>query len=303
MSTVFSGSLWNALKTTLGKIVTDSTDGVESKAYFKKWMKEMTMADAYEDDAEYAGPAYASYTAEGAELPTVGLDQGYTKRYIPRKFGAKLIVTREAMRDNKYPKVIDAAKRLKAALYNSMDIDATDILINATSTSYPGGDGLPLASASHTLPSGGTWSNLMATPMSPSRAAVIIATSAIRKLPGHNGAYGHLQPKGVVCPTEQWAIWEELIGSTKAPEPGQFNAVNVVNKLGLEETCAIPWWDNTTTNYGIVTDCDSPLNFRWRDKPESATWVENSHQVSYYSISARWACGYSDARCIFFVNA
>jgi len=303
MATVFTGNIYNLLKTTLDEIATDPTDGVESKAYFPKWMKIKTMSDQYEDDAEYAGPAYASSVSEGAELPTVSLYAGYTKRYIARKFGAKMLITEEVLEDNKYPEAIRAAGKLKAALWNSADLDATDILVNATSTSYPGGDGLPLASASHTLPAGGTWSNLMATAMSPSRAAMIIATSAIRKLPGHHGAYGHIMPERIVCPLEQWAMWDEILGSTGAPEAGEYNRINVVNRMGLKDTVAIPWWDNTTTNWAVITDCDMPLNFRWRRKPRSRSWVDNSHETMYYSISARWDCGYSDARCLYFSNA
>lgn len=303
MSTVFSSTIYNGLKATLNKICTDKTDGLEGKLYWKKWMKEMSMSDQYEDDLEVGGPGYASETAEGMELPSGTIYEGYMKRYIARKFGLKLIITEEAVSDNKYPEIIQFAKRLKRAMYKTMDVDATNILINATSTSYPGGDGLPLASASHTLPNGGTWSNLLATAMSPSRAAMIIAISQLRKFVGHDGLYDDYMPRKILCPVEQWAVWDGLIMSKMAPEPGQFNEINVVNRLGLEETCAIPYWDNTTTNWAILTDADNGFSFRFRKKPVSNTWVENSHETSLFSISSRWDNGYTDARCVLFSNA
>lgn len=301
--TVFSSQIWVALKATIGNVMTDASDNIEKNASFNKWCDTTSMDDAYEDDAEFGSPAFVSAVPEGTDLPEVAIVAGYVKRYIARKFGAKMSITAEAIADCKYKEILEVPRKLKKALYNTADVDATDILIHATDTNYPGGDGQPLASASHTLPSGGTWSNLLATAMTPSRAAVIIMTSMIRKLPGHSGAYGDLEPKRVLCPTEQWAQWKELMNSTRAPEAGEFNRVNVVNELGMQEPVPIKWWDNTTTNWGIQTTCDKGFLWKWRARPSSATWVENSQLLSYWSAWARWDCGYSDARCFVFSNA
>src|SRR5689334_4682382 len=96
-------------------------------------------------------------------------------------------------------------------------------------TSFVGGDGLPLASASHTLPQGGTFSNTLAVPQSPSVAAVIVATTQAKKLPGHDGITEGYEPKCIGCPVDQWAAWSVILNSTHKPEPGEFNATNVVN--------------------------------------------------------------------------
>jgi len=260
------------------------------------------MEDNYEDDLETGGPGLAAEKPEGSEIETGTIREGILTRYTARTFGLKLIITEEAIEDRKYPKVINAARRLKRAMWKTIDIDATNMLVRATNTAYTGGDNVPLASATHSLPSGGTFSNIMATPMSPSRAAVIIATSAIRKYPGHDGITEGYAPKTVVCPTEQWAVWEGLIKSTHAPEAGQFNEINVVNTLGIT---VVPnqYWSNTTTNWGMITDADNGLNFRYRRRPRSKSWVDNDQGLMKYGIDARWSRGWSDARTIFFVNA
>lgn len=301
MSSVFTGSIAHALKKTLNAIVDDKTDGIEANAVFTKWCDIKEQEDNYEDDLETAGPGLASEKPEGAEIATGSIREGFLTRYIARTFGLKLIVSEEALEDNKYPKVIEAARRLKRALWKTADIDATLMLVRATSSSYVGGDLVSLASASHTLASGGTWSNTMATPMSPSRAAMIIATSQVRKYPGHDGITEGYEPKRILCPTEQWAVWDGLINSTKAPE-SNVNEINVVNKLDLE-VVPIKYWSNTTTNWALQTDADNGLQFRWRRRPKNRSWVDNDHENMKYSISARWSRGWSDARSLLFSNA
>src|SRR4051812_8315915 len=169
---VFTSTVADALKLTLDEVVDDDLSNYRSKAIFPKWMKQSNMEDNFEDDLEMGGPGLAAEKSEGAEMQAGGLQEGALTRYIARTFALKLVVTEEAIEDNKYPAVIAAAKRLPRAMWKTADIDSTNILIRATNTAYTGGDGQPLASASHSLPFGGTFSNLMAVPMSPSRIAV-----------------------------------------------------------------------------------------------------------------------------------
>lgn len=299
--TVFTGVIFRALKATLETIVDDKTDGYESNLDFKQWCDEKSMSDNYEDDQEYGGPGLAAEVPEGEEIPVGTIREGAPTRYQSRKFALRLVVSEEALEDNKYDRVINAAKRLKRALFKTADIDATTMLVRATDTNVVGGDGQPLASASHTLPHGGTFSNLMAVPMTPSRAAVIQLVSQCKKLPGHDGVTEGYELKKIVCPTEQWAVWDGLLMSDKVPESNA-NEINVVKKLGLS-VVTLKFWDNTTTNWAGLTDAENGPNFRWRRKARNRSWVENSQELMSYAISARWSRGWTDARALMFVNA
>jgi hypothetical protein len=301
--TVFESTIANTLKDTLETIIDDKTDGYASGLLMKKWLEETTMKDAYEDDLEMGGPGLASEKAEGTEIPLGTLREGYITRYNARTFALKLIVTEEAMEDCKYDKVIQAAKRLKRAMYKTIDIDATNILVRMFNSSYVGGDGQPLCSSSHTLPHGGTFSNQLATPMSPSRMAVIIASTQAQLLPGHDGITEGYELKRVVCPVNQWAVWRGIVGSTHAPEAGNFNEINVVNSDLSLEVVPVKYWTNTTTNWAIFTDCENGVNMRFRRKPRSKTWVDNDNEQMKYAISARWARGWSDPRCVIGSNS
>lgn len=299
---VFTSTIADGLKLTLDEVVDDNLTNYKAKAIFPKWMAQTNMQDNYEDDLEMGGPGLAAEKAEGAEMQAGGIQEGALTRYIARTFALKLVVTEEAVEDSKYPQIIQAGSRLPRAMYKTADIDATNILSRAINTAYVGGDGQPLASATHTLPTGGTFSNLMVVSMSPSRIAVATATTQMRKWPGHDGITEGVEPKGVIYPQEQWHIWDGLRMSEKNPESGNFNEINIVKNLGLEGI-PVKYWTNTTTNWGMLGDIDNGFKWKWRRKPRQRSWVDNDQEIMKYGISARWARGWSDPRCILFVNA
>lgn len=302
-ATVFTSSIANSLKETLEEIVDDDSDGAQDNMVMPRFLTEGKMGDNFVDDLEYGGPGLAPEKPEGTEMQAGTVKEGYLTRYLARTFALKLIVTEEALEDAKYPKAINAAKRLKRALYKTVDIDATNILVRMFSSSYVGGDGVALSSTAHTLPQGGTFSNQMATPQSPSRAALIVATTQMRKFPGHDGITEGYEPAAVVCPVDQWAAWEVILRSSHAPEPGEFNAINVIQSTLDIDLITNKYWTNTTTNWCVKTNADNGLKWLWRRKPKSNTWVDNDQQLMKYAISARWARGWSDPRAVLCVNA
>lgn len=298
---IFTGDIGKSLKKTLNKIIDDKTD--EADRVMPEFCEQDDMEDHYEDDLEMGGPGYAAEKPEGTEITVGTLREGVLTRYFARTFGLRMLVTQEALEDKKYSQVIDCGRRLKQSMMKTEDFDATNMLVRAANAAYPGGDGQPLASASHTTPQGGTFSTISAVGYAPSRAAVIAAATAVAQYVGHDGLpSGHLVIKKVVFPVPQWAAWDEILDSPKAPEAGEFNAINVANRMSIKKVRNV-YWNTTSTNFMFITNAPNGLRFRWRRRPESRTWVENSHTVMHYAITARWSRGWSEPRAVFFVNA
>lgn len=304
MTTIFESALANSLKKTLNKVIDDDTDGYASSLDLKGWCEEDSMEDAFIDDLEMGGPGLAVEKAEGAPVQLGSVREGFMTRYWARTFGLKLSVTEEAMEDTKYPQVLGLARRLKRALYKTMDVDATNILNRMFNTSYVGGDAVTLGSASHTLPGGGTYSNIMSTPFSPSTQAVQIARAQVRQMPGHDGVTEGYTLTKVLCPVQQEGLWEGICYSKMDPTAGNFAAINIVNQRIKLDMLALKYWTASTTNYAFLTDCEEERpKFLTRRAPRSRTWVDNNAEVMNYSNSARWARGWSGARGIYCVNA
>lgn len=302
MSTITTSTTFRNLKATLDTIITDEAVG-PGDLILKKYFKVSSMDENYIDDAEVGGPGLATEKAEAQELDVGSITDGYLTRYIARKFGLKMVVAEEALDDGKYSKYIDAAKRLKRAMYKTMEIDAANVLNRATNTSYVGGDALCLANSSHTLPTGGTFSNTLSTPMSPSRAALMVIHQNVMKLPGHDGVTeGYLTQK-VICPVELYGAFLGIVNSEKVPESPN-NEINVVKSDGwITDVVAVPYWTASSTNWLVTTDAPDGLKWLDRRKPRSRTWTDNDTESLKYAISARWARGWSDPRGIYYSNA
>lgn len=300
--TVFRSDIAQAIEETLDEVITDKTDGVEAKAVFPKWMKVGRMTKAIKDDLEVGGPGLLHEKPEGQDTAMGNIVEGYITRYLSRTFGRRIAITEEAIEDNEYDRVLNATGRLKRGAWKTFDYEATKVLIRGFNTAFPGGDGLPLWSASHTLPHGGVFSNLFATPMSPSRAAFVVGRALTAKYPSQDGLIEGEEIEKVVCPVEQQSEWEMLTMSPKAPEPGEFNAINVLERANIT-VVPVKYWTTTTTNWAFITGCPYGIQFLWRRKLKSASWVENAATIMQYQVTARFATGWSDPRSTLGSNA
>jgi hypothetical protein len=254
------------------------------------------------DDTEIAGPGLLSQKSEGAEMALGQVRMGFMKRYTAQTYAMKLVITKEAQEDNKYMEAIPLARMLKKSAWQTADVMAALMLARAENTGYLGGDQVPLASASHTMPHGGTFSNTMATPMSPSNAALMQVRASLAQLPGLNGIIAPVLAEKVVFPIVQESIWDILLGSAKSPEAGNFHAINIAHKMNLTPV-PVHHWTNTTTNWAVITDQEQGLTFKWRVKPESNTWMDNDNTTIKFGIRARWDMGWTNARGTYFVAA
>lgn len=300
MSALTTAMAFKTLKATLDNIITDPTDNVESKVRAKKIFEFGTMDDHYVDDLENGGPGLLTEKDEGQALDVGTLFEGPQTRYISRKFGRIMEMTEELEEDTKYPKYIDFARRLKRAGWKTVDWDCANVLNRATNTAYVGGDGLPLASASHTIPGGGTYSNTLATPMSPSMTALVTVVQNVMLLPDHSGLTEGYKVLKVVHPVQQWGAWKQILGSSQVPESSA-NAINVVHNMGIEQV-DVPFW-TTTSNWLVLTDAENGLKFMWKRKMRSRTWVDQNTEILKHGLSARWARGWSNPRKVYYSEA
>jgi hypothetical protein len=302
MSTITTSTTFRNLKATIDNVITDKNDNLEKNLVFPKYLPRETMEDNYVDDVEVGGPGLATEKAEAQMLDVGQLSDGYLTRYYARKFGLQMIVSEEALEDGKYSNYIDAAKRIKRSLFKAMEFDAANVLNRAADTNYIGGDGLCLANSAHTIAAGGTFSNTLATPFSPSRAALIVVAQNVMQLPGHDGNVEGYMPTKVVCPVSQWGAWSGILGSEKVPESNN-NEINVIKSELDLELVPVKYWTGSTTNWAVLTDAPDGLKWKDRRKPKSRSWVDNNVEALRYSVSARWARGWSDPRGLYFSNS
>lgn len=303
MAMITTSTAFRTLKKTLDNIITDDSDGSSKAKVYTKYMMEESMADNYVDDLENGGPGLLTEKGEAQPFDVLSLDDGAVTRYSSRIFSGGLEISAEADEDGKYnDKYIDAARRLKRAGQKTVEYDCSNLLIRAANAAYTGGDGQPLASASHTLPGGGTYSNTLSVAFSPSMAALTVVRNNVAQMPGHDGLTEGYTLKKVVFPSAQWGAWMTILGSTDAPGTAN-NDTNVVRKLNLEGV-EVPFWDRgSTTNWLVLTSADHGLKLKWRIKFKSRTFYDERPDVIVHAIKGRWARGWSNPRAVYFSNA
>jgi hypothetical protein len=293
---------YKTLKKTLDNIITDKSDGIESSLVCTKYLHVENMEDNYVDDLENGGPGLATERNEGQALEAGTLYEGALTRYISRKFGLLMQITEELDEDGKYnDKYLDLSRRLKRAIYKTLEIDSANLLNRAANALYVGGDGLCLANAAHTIPGGGTFSNTLGVALSPSRTAAITVVQNVMLLPGHDGVTEGYEVKAIVHPVAQWGAWKGILGTELTPENNN-NEINVVYGMGIKQI-PVKYWSASTTNWGALTDAPNGLKLKWRRKPKSRTWYDEATEVINHGISARWSRGWSDPRGFYFSNA
>jgi hypothetical protein len=300
MSMVMQSHLAESLKRTLEGIEMDRRS---PDVDYPGWTREMSMEDAYIDYLEWSGPGFAAEKSEGGDIPTATMKAGPVYRAWARTYALQIVISEEALEDGKYPEIVRAGRMLRNSMQDTVDLDCTNILARAFNSDYVGGDDVELCSTAHPLAQGGTFSNEMATPETPSRSAVITATTNLMDMPGHNGIIKGYRPKQVLHPNAQWAVWEELINSAYAPEAGEYNRINVVNYSITLTHRPLRFLQSTDTNWFVTTNHESPIRMAWRRRPRSKSWVENSNEVMIFKVSARWANLWTNPRCIYGVAA
>ena len=137
--------------------------GLEYKTYgeeHKEIYETETSERSFEEETKLSGFSAAPVKAEGAAIAYDNAQEAWTARYNHETIALGFSITEEAVEDNLYDSLSKRyTKALARAMAYTKQVKAASVLNNGFSSSYTGGDGQPLFSASHPLVSGGTNSN------------------------------------------------------------------------------------------------------------------------------------------------
>jgi hypothetical protein len=120
-----------------------------------------TSKKAYEKVTEATGLGLAAVKSEGGSILYDNPSPGATSVFTHVTYGLGYIITREAEEDNQYQEVAEGnAASLPWSMLTTKEIVHANILNRGFDTSYVGGDGKPLFSATHPT-ANGTFSNII----------------------------------------------------------------------------------------------------------------------------------------------
>ncbi|CAB4190453.1 Bacteriophage Mu, GpT [uncultured Caudovirales phage] len=219
--------------------------GEEHKEIFETETSERS----FEEETKLSGFSAAPVKNEGSAIAYDNGQEVYTARYNHETIALGFSLTEEAIEDNLYDSLSTRyTKALARAMSYTKQTKAAAVLNNGFSTSFPGGDGQPLFSASHPLVTGGTNANI------PSTAADLNETSleaAVIQIAGWTDERGLLiaaKPRKLVIPPSLMFVATRLL-ETELRVGTADNDINAIKSNG-----SIP--GGYTVNH-FLTDVDA----------------------------------------------
>lgn len=213
-----------------------------------------TSGRMYEEEVEEVGLGLLSVKPQGAGLTYDTTSQGPTSRYTQTTYASGFMVTLEEIKFNLYPELsIRRAGKLAKSAYETEEILGAQIFNRGFNTSFVGGDGQPLFSASHPTASG-TQSNII-TGADLSEASIEAMLVAISDAVDSRGI--RIANKArllVVSNTDQFEatrITRSVLQNDTAN-----NAINAIREMNTFPDGVLTWPYLTDPDaWFIVTDC------------------------------------------------
>ena len=229
--TIGTGSVPRLLQEGVNKVFGNSL-----KEHSKKYDKMFSMNTStknFEVDVQLEGFNRASSKPEGDDITFDSRQQGFTPKYQHTTFAKGYIVTEEALEDELYGQLNDGAKALARVMNITKEIEGANVYNNGFDAAelMVDGDGVSLFSTAHVNgPSGGTFSNRLATDADLSEAALEDMLIQIQTATDARGLQAAIQAmRLIVAPANSFEA-QRILGSVLQNNTGN-NATNAVRDM------------------------------------------------------------------------
>lgn len=301
--TITTGShpklLWPGVHATWGQVYdnhpTEYTD-----------LYEIEDADqAFEQDVQITPFGLAPIKPEGMSMSYDSEVQGFVTTYQQIAYALGYIVTKEELRDNKYP--IVATRRAKANAFSitqTVETVGAFLYNNAFVTTYfTTGDAAALGSTAHVNATGGTFSNILSPAADLAEASIEDLCIQIMGYQDDRGNLISIMPQSLHVARQNWFEANRIMKSVLQSNSAN-NNINVLKstnafpagiKMNHYFTSAAPWF--------IRTNCPQGMMFFWRDRPEFAQDNDFDTKNAKAGTYLRFALGCTDPRAFAGSNA
>jgi hypothetical protein len=237
--------------------------GLEYKRYgeeHKEIYEIETSERSFEEETKLSGFSAAPTKNEGSSIAYQNAQEAWTARYNHETIALGFSLTEEAVEDNLYDTL---SARYTKALARSMaytkQVKGANVLNNAFSSSYLGGDGVALCSASHPLVNGATNSNIPAVAVDLNETALENAVIQIAAWTDEQGLLIAAKPKKLVIPPALQFVATRLL-ETSLRVGTTDNDLNALKNNGsIPEGYTINHYLTDTNAWFLTTDVPNGL--------------------------------------------
>ena len=254
-----------------------------------------TSERSFEEETKLSGFSAAPVKNEGSAIAYDNAQEVFTARYNHETIALGFSLTEEAIEDNLYDSLSSRyTKALARAMAYTKQTKAAATLNNGFDTDYPGGDGVPLFSASHPLVSGGTNSNIPSTPADLNETSLEAAVIQIAAWTDERGLLIAAKPRKLVVPPSLMFVATRLL-ETELRVSTADNDINALKSNGsIPEGYAVNHFLTDTDAWFLTTDVPNGLKHFVRTP--MATGMDGDFDTGNvrYKARERYSFGWSD---------
>ena len=256
-----------------------------------------TSERAFEEEVMLSGFGQAPTKGEGAAVTYDSAQETFTSRYSHETVALAFALTEEAIEDNLYDTLSSRYTRaLARSMATTKQVKAANVLNNAFSTSFPGGDGKPLLTTDHPTLSAGDQSNEPSTAADLNETSLENAMIDIAAFKDERGIKVNVQARKLIIPPQLQFVADRILNS-----PGRVgtsdNDINAMRNMGmLPEGYVVNHYLTDADAFFIKTD--SPNGMKHFERAAMTTGMEGDFETGNvrYKARERYSFGFSDWR-------
>ena len=255
---------------------------------------------AFEEEVMLSGFGQATVKGEGAAVSYDTAQEAWTSRYTHETVALAFALTEEAIEDNLYDTLSSRYTRaLARSMSTTKQVKAANVLNNAFSSSFVGGDGKELCATDHPTVGAGDLRNELATAADLNETSLEQALIDIADFKDERGLKVNAQAVRLIIPPALQFVADRLMESQGRVGTSD-NDINALRNMGMISG------GYTVNNYLTDTDAffiktDVPNGMKHFVRTPVSTSMEGDFETGNvrYKARERYSFGFSDWRGIF----
>jgi hypothetical protein len=250
---------------------------------------------SFEEETKLSGFSAAPVKSEGAAIAYDNAQEAWTTRYSHETIALGFSITEEAIEDNLYDSLSARyTKALARGMAYTKQVKAASVLNNGFSSSYNGGDGVPLFSTAHPLVSGGTNSNTAATQVDLNETSLEAAVIQIAAWTDERSLLIAAKPRKLVVPPALMFVATRLL-DTKLRVGTNNNDISAINNNGtIPEGYTVNHFLTDVNAWFLLTDVPNGLKHFVRTPLQNSMDGDFDTGNVRYKSRERYSFGWSD---------
>ena len=259
-----------------------------------------TSERAFEEEVMLSGFGEAPVKGEGAAVVYETAQESFTSRYTHETVALAFALTEEAIEDNLYDTLSSRYTRaLARSMQQTKQVTAANVLNNAFSSSFVGGDGKELCATDHPTVANVDLRNELSTSADLNETSLEQALIDIADFRDERNLKINAQARRLIIPPALQFVADRLMET-----PGRVgtsdNDINAIRNMGMvSEGYVVNHYLTDTDAFFIKTDVPNGLKHFVRSPV--ATSMEGDFETGNvrYKARERYSFGFSDWRGIF----